>query len=87
MDVTNDNIRVERRTNFSLEGVKFPTATIDVMKRGEALANFERERELAASHPFSTDFQSGGSVCRGASGRSERALEIYRRVDSVTNSY
>ena len=42
---TNDNIREERWTNFSLdlEGVKFLSNAIAVAKRGEALANFERE--------------------------------------------
>ena len=39
----NDNIQEERRTNFSLEGVNFPGKTIDVVKRGAALATFERE--------------------------------------------
>ena len=31
----NDNIREEGWNNFSLEGLKFPTVTIDVVKRGE----------------------------------------------------
>ena len=39
----NDNIREERWTHFYVEGVKFPTATVDVMQRGEALAIFERD--------------------------------------------
>ena len=39
----NDNIHEERWTHVSLEGVRFPSNTIDVVKRGEALANFERE--------------------------------------------
>ena len=38
----NDNIREERWTQFSLEGAKFPTTTVDVIQRGEALATFER---------------------------------------------
>ena len=38
----NDNIREEKRTHLSLEGVKFPTLTVDVIQRGEALAIFER---------------------------------------------
>ena len=46
---TNDNIRDERRTNFSLE-VKFPSLTIDVVKQGEALANFERELVIHFQH-------------------------------------
>ena len=39
----NANIREERWTHFSLEGVKFPTSTVDVIQRGEALAIFERD--------------------------------------------
>ena len=39
----NDNIREERWTHFSLEGVKFPAMTVDVIQRGEALAIFERD--------------------------------------------
>ena len=38
-----DNIREERWAHFSLEGVRFPTATVDVIQRGEALAIFERD--------------------------------------------
>ena len=39
----NANIWEERWTHFSLEGVKFPAATVDVIQRGEALAIFERD--------------------------------------------
>ena len=39
----NANIREERWTHFSLEGVKFPAMTVDVIQRGEALAIFERD--------------------------------------------
>ena len=39
----NGNIREERWTDFSLEGVKFPIATVDVIQRREALAIFERD--------------------------------------------
>ena len=39
----NVNIREERWTHFSLEGVKFPAMTVDVIQRGEALAVFERD--------------------------------------------
>ena len=39
----NDNIREERWAHFSLEGVKFPTATVDVVRWDEALATFERD--------------------------------------------
>ena len=38
------NIREERWTNFfSLEGVRLPAMTVDVIQRGEAIAIFERE--------------------------------------------
>ena len=33
----NVNIREERWTNFSLEGVRFPVVTVHVIQRGEAL--------------------------------------------------
>ena len=39
----NANIREEGWTHFSLEGVRFPTTTVDVIQRGEALAIFERD--------------------------------------------
>ena len=39
----NANIREERWTHFSLEGVRFPAMTVDVIQRGEALAVFERD--------------------------------------------
>ena len=39
----NVNIREERWSNFSLEGVRFPAMTVDVIQRGEALAVFERD--------------------------------------------
>ena len=39
----NVNIREERWTHFSLEGVRFPAMTVDVIQRGEALAVFERD--------------------------------------------
>ena len=40
--LSNDNIWEERWTHFSLKGMKFLTATVDFVKRGEALATFER---------------------------------------------
>ena len=39
----NANIREERWTHFSLERVRFPAMTVDVIQRGEALAVFERD--------------------------------------------
>ena len=49
------NIRQERWTNFSLDGVKFPAMTVDVIQRGEALAIFERVH-------FPTDIKSRSSI-------------------------
>ena len=46
----NDDIREERWTNSSLEEVKLPSSTIDVVKRGEALANSERELVIHFEH-------------------------------------
>ena len=60
-------------SDFALEGVKFPTATVDVVRRGEALATFS-ERDLT------THFQQISKV-----GGVRRALEIYCRVDRVAN--
>ena len=37
----NVNVREERWTHFTLEGVRFPAMTVDVIQRGEALAVFE----------------------------------------------
>ena len=62
----NVNIREERWTNFSLEGVKFPAMTVDVIQRGEALAIFER-----LDNPLSTDIKSRSSVCSSLVGRSQ----------------
>ena len=62
IQVINENIREERWTHFSLEGAKFPTVTIDVVKRGEALATFET---------LSADFKSVAPVCPSIVGRSE----------------
>ena len=53
----NVNIREERWTNFSLEGVRFPAMTIDVIQRGEALAIFER-----SDHSLPTDIKSRSSI-------------------------
>ena len=39
----NVNIREERWTHFSLEGVKFPAVAVDIIQRGEASAIFERD--------------------------------------------
>ena len=68
----NVNIREERWTHFSLEGVRFPAMTVDVIQRGEALAVFERD--------FSRHFQqiSRALYVRALLGGVKRALEVYR---------
>ena len=45
-----DNMRKERWTHFLLEGVKFPTATVDVIQTEEALAIFERDLIIHFQH-------------------------------------
>ena len=54
----NVNIREEGWTNFSLEGVRFPALTVDVIQRGEAIAIFERDLIIN----LSTDIKSRSSV-------------------------
>ena len=39
----NDNLWEERWTNFSLDGVKFPSHTIDGVKQGDVFVHFEQE--------------------------------------------
>ena len=60
-----------------LEGVKFPTATVDVIQRGEALAIFERDLIT----------KSAALYARALLGGAKRALEVYRRVDDTTIAY
>ena len=64
----NANIREERWTHFSLEGVRFPATTVDVTQRGEALAVFER-----SNHTLSTDFKGRRPVCSCFVGWSEES--------------
>ena len=64
----NVNIREERWTNFSLEGVRFPAMTVDVIQRGEALAIFERP-----DNPLSTDIKSRSSICSSLVGRNQKS--------------
>ena len=61
----NVNIREERWTNFSLEGVRFPAMTVDVIQRGEALAIFERDLVIR----LSTDIKSRSSIHTSFVGR------------------
>ena len=76
----NVNIREERWTNFSLEGVRFPAMTIDVIQRGEALAIFERDLIIH----FQQISRAAALYIRALLGGIKRALEIYRRVDETT---
>ena len=75
-DSTTITSEKSRWTNFSLEGVKFPTATVDVIQRGEALAIFDERPH----HPFPTDFKGRSLVCA-----SIVVLEVYCRVDETTH--
>ena len=79
----NVNIREERWTNFSLEGVRFPAMTVDLIQRGEALAIFERDLIIH----FQQISRAGALYMRALLGGIKRALEIYRRVDETTKNY
>ena len=79
----NANIREERWTHFSLEGVKFPAMTVDVIQRGEALAVFERD---LITH-FQQISRAAALYIRALLGGVKRTLEVYRRVDETTKNY
>ena len=79
----NANIREERWTHFSLEGVKFPAMTVDVIQRGEALAVFERDLIIH----FQQISRAAALYIRALLGGVKRALEVYRRVDDTTKNY
>ena len=79
----NVNIREERWTNFSLEGVRFPAMTVDVIQRGEALAIFERDLIIH----FQQISKAAALYVRALLGGVNRALEIYRRVDETTKNF
>ena len=79
----NVNIREERWTNFSLEGVRFPAMTVDVIQRGEALAIFERDLIIH----FQQISKAAALYVRALLGGVKRALEIYRRVDESTKNF
>ena len=70
-------------SEFSLEGVKFPIAAVDVIQRGEALAIFERD---LVAH-FQQISKAAAWYVRALLDGVKRALEVYRRVDNTTNSY
>ena len=69
----NVNIREERWNNFSLEGVRFPAMTVDVIQRGEALAIFERDLIIHFQHIS----RASALYIRALLGGIKRALEIY----------
>ena len=79
----NDNIREERWTYFSLEGVKFPAATVDVIQWGEALAVFERDLIIH----FQQISKAAALCARALLGGVKRSLEVYRRVDNTTKAF
>ena len=79
----NANIREERWTHFSLEGVRFPAMTVDVIQRGEALAVFERDLIIH----FQQTSRAAALYVRALLGGVKRALEVYRRVDDTTKNY
>ena len=79
----NVNIREERWTHFSLEGVRFPAMTVDVIQRGEALAIFERDLIIH----FQQISRAAALHIRALLGGVRRALEVYRRVDETTKNY
>ena len=81
----NANIREERWTNFSLEGVRFPAMTVDVIQRGEAEALAIFERDLIIH--FQQISKAAALYVRALLGGIKRALEVYRRVDETTKNF
>ena len=79
----NANIREERWTHFSLEGVRFPAMTVDVIQRGEALAVFERDLIIH----FQQISRAAALYVRALLGGVKRTLEVYRRVDDTAKNY
>ena len=73
-----DHIREERWTHFSLEGVKFPTATVDAIQRSEALDPLIHFQQISKAAALYVSALLGGV---------KRTLEVYRRVDHTTDSY
>ena len=61
---------------FSLEGVRFPAATVDVIQKGEALAIFERDLII---HFQQISFKGRSLVCSSMKvlGGVKRAPEVY----------
>ena len=79
----NVSIREERWTHLTLEGVRFPAMTVDVIQRGEALAVFERDLIIH----FQQISRAAALYVRALLGGVKRALEVYRRVDDTTKNY
>ena len=61
-----------------MEGVKFPTATVDVIQLEEALAIFERDLIIR----FQQTSKAVALYTRAFLGGVKRTLEVYRRVDA-----
>ena len=79
----NANIREERWSHLSLEGVRFPAMTVDATQRGEALAIFERDLIIR----FQQISRAAALYIRALLGGVKRTLEIYRRVGETTKNY
>ena len=75
----NVNIREERWTNFSLEGVRFPAMTVDVIQRGEALAIFERDHYSLLTIHFQQIQLYTYELCWAASNELSRYTEEWMR--------
>ena len=69
----NANITEERWSYFSLEGVRFPAMTVDVIQRGEALAIFERDLIIHFQQ-----ISRAAMYIRALLGGVKRALEVYQ---------
>ena len=80
---SNVNIREERWSNFSLEGVRFPAMTVHVIQRGEALAIFERDLIIH----FQQISRAAALYIRALLGGIKGALEVYRRVDETPRTF
>ena len=71
------------RQHFSLEGVRFPAMTVDVIQRGEASAIFERDLIIH----FQQISRAAALYIRALLGGVNRTLEVYRRADETTKNY
>ena len=71
-----------RESDFLQQLVRFPTAIVDVIQRGEALAIFERDLMIHFQQ-----ISKAAALYVRALGVIKRALEVYCRVDDTTNTY